>query len=401
MTDKITDSPKLKLNDLITLDIGPIAHGGHFISRHNGQVVFVRHAITDEIAVVKITSIGSKIAFGDAIEILKPSTDRVIAPCKYSSPELCGGCDFQHISMTAQLKLKKLVIEEQFERIANIKINPEVLNAGIDSGLHWRTHLDFAISRNNKVGLYAFKTKEVIEIDECLIAVDAINQLDIFKSKWDGDERLSVFASSLNEVSIHRLDKNISGPSEINEVVEGNSYNISHGSFWQSHKNAPKILINKLMEFANFETGDRVCDLYGGVGLFTAPILKIIGETGEIHLIETNNRCIKDAKKIFEKEKNVIIHHGKVEQKLGKIKNIDAIVMDPPRTGATKQVINQIVEKKARSIIYISCDPSSLARDTKILLNSSYSLDKIIGLDLFPMTHHIECIASFTLEKKI
>jgi tRNA/tmRNA/rRNA uracil-C5-methylase (TrmA/RlmC/RlmD family) len=400
MTNKIIDSPKLKLNDLITVDIGPIAHGGHFISRHNGQVVFVRHAITDEIAVVKITSIGSKIAFGDAIEILKPSTDRVIAPCKYSSPELCGGCDFQHISMTAQLKLKKLVIEEQFERIANIKINPEVLNAGIDSGLHWRTHLDFAISRNNNVGLYAFKTKEVIEIDECLIAVDAINQLDIFKSKWDGDERLSVFASSLNEVSIHRSDKKISGPSEINEVVEGKSYNISHGSFWQSHINAPKILIKKLMEFANLELGDRVCDLYGGVGLFTAPILEIIGEVGEIHLIENNSRCIKDAKKIFENQKNVIIHHGKVEQKLGRIKNIDVIIMDPPRTGATKQVINQIIEKKARSIIYISCDPASLARDTKILLNNSYSLDKIIGLDLFPMTHHIECIASFILKKK-
>ena len=401
MTDKITDSPKLKLNDLITLDIGPIAHGGHFISRHNGQVVFVRHAITDEIAIVRITSIGSKIAFGDTIEILKPSKDRVIAPCKYSSPELCGGCDFQHISTAAQLKLKQLVVEEQFERIANIKISPEILNAGIVSGLHWRTHLDFAISNNGKVGLYSFKTKEVVEIDECLIAVNAINQLDIFKSKWDGDERLNVFASSLKEVSIHRSDQKISGPSKINEVVEGNSYTISHGSFWQSHKNAPKILIKKIIEFANLELGDRVCDLYGGVGLFTAPILKVIGEIGEIHLIESNSRCIKDAKKIFENKKSVIIHHGKVEQKLGKIKNIDVIIMDPPRTGATKQVINQIIEKKARSIIYISCDPASLARDTKNLLNSSYSLDKIIGLDLFPMTHHIECIASFTLEKKI
>ena len=401
MINQKTDNTKLKLDDLITLNIGPIAHGGHFVARHNGQVVFVRHAITDEIAVVKITTVGSKIAFGDAIEILKHSKDRVKAPCQYSSPELCGGCDFQHISIAAQLKLKKIVIKEQFERIANIKIDPEVINGGIDSGLHWRTHLDFAISKNGKVGLYSFKTKEVVEIEECLIAVDPINQSNIFDSKWDGDERLNVFASSLNEVSIHRSDKKISGPSEINEVVEGNTYNISHGSFWQSHKNAPKILINKLIKLANFELGDRVCDLYGGVGLFTAPIVKIIGQDGEIHLIENNNRCIKDAKKIFEYEKNVIIHHGKVEQKLGKIKNIDVIIMDPPRTGATKQVINQIIEKKARSIVYISCDPASLARDTKKLLNSSYSLDKIIGLDLFPMTHHIECIASFILEKKI
>ena len=153
------------------------------------------------------------------------------------------------------------------------------------------------------------------------------------------------------------------------------------------------------MEFANFKLGDRVCDLYGGVGLFTAPILKKIGDNGEIHLIESNSSCINDAKKIFENKKNVIIHHGKVEQKLGGIKSIDAIIMDPPRTGATKQVINQIIEKKARFIIYISCDPASLARDTKILLENSYSLDKIIGLDLFPMTHHIECMASFTIKE--
>ena len=399
MVYKLSVDSELKLDDLITLNIGPIAHGGHFISRHNGKVIFVRHALTDETAVVKITSIGSKIAFGNAIKILKPSKDRVTPKCKYSSPELCGGCDFQHISTAAQLKLKKLIIKDQFERIANININPDMLDAGSDSGLHWRVNLDFAVSNNGKIGLYAFKTKNVVEIDECLIAVDAINQLDIFKSKWDGNDRLNVFASSLNEVSIHRSDKNISGPSKINEIIEGNSYNISHGSFWQSHKNAPKILIKKLMEFANFKLGDRVCDLYGGVGLFTAPILKKIGDTGEIHLIESNSRCINDAKKIFENKKNVIIHHGKVEQKLGGIKSIDAIIMDPPRTGATKQVINQIIEKKARFIIYISCDPASLARDTKILLENSYSLNKIIGLDLFPMTHHIECMASFTIKE--
>ena len=400
MINKILDEPKLKLNDIIKLSIGPVAHGGHFISRHNGQVIFVRHAITDEIAIVKITSIGSKIAFGDAIKILKPSKDRVIAPCKYSSPGLCGGCDFQHISIATQLKLKKLVVEEQFKRIADIIINPEILNAGIVSGLHWRTHLDFAISKNGKVGLYSFKTKEVVEIDKCLIAVEAINQLDIFKDKWNGDKRLSVFASSSKEVSIHRSDKKISGPSKINEVVEGNSYTISYGSFWQSHKNAPKILIKKIIEFANLKIGDRVCDLYGGVGLFTAPILKVIGEVGEIHLIESSKRCIQDAKKNFENEKNVVIHHGKVEQKLGKIKNIDVIIMDPPRTGSTKQVINQIIEKKARSIIYISCDPTTLARDTKVLLKNYYLLDEIIGLDIFPMTHHIECIASFKIKKE-
>ena len=102
---------------------------------------------------------------------------------------------------------------------------------------------------------------------------------------------------------------------------------------------------------------------------------------------------------MFQNLKNIIIHHGKVEQKLGKIKNIDIIILDPPRNGAGKQVIHQIIDKKPKSIVYVSCDPASLARDTKILIENNYTLKNIVGLDLFPMTHHIECIASFTNKK--
>ena len=102
---------------------------------------------------------------------------------------------------------------------------------------------------------------------------------------------------------------------------------------------------------------------------------------------------------MFQSNKNIIIHHGKVEQKLGKIKNIDIIILDPPRNGAGKQVIHQIIDKKPKSIVYVSCDPASLARDIKILIENNYILDNVIGLDLFPMTHHIECIVSFKKQK--
>ena len=158
-------------------------------------------------------------------------------------------------------------------------------------------------------------------------------------------------------------------------------------------------MIQKVIKYADIKLGDSVCDLYGGVGLFTAPIAELIGETGEIHLIERDNDCIRDAKKMFQNKKNIIIHHGKVEQKLNKIKNIDIIVLDPPRNGAGKQVIKQIIDKKPKSIVYVSCDPASLARDTKILLENNYTLNNLIGLDLFPMTHHIECVASFSKQK--
>ena len=386
----------LAIGDIITLNVGNIANGGHFIGRHNDQIVFVRHSLTGERANVKITAVNSKFAFGDAIEILKKSKDRVNAPCKYAHPEGCGGCDFQHIDPIAQLNLKKIVIQDQFKRIAKIEINPEIISKDSLGGLNWRTRLNLAISENKKLGLHAHKSNKIIEIDECLIAVEGINKSEIFNKKWEYEDNIKISYSSDNDMNISQLGKNISGPDKLNEVVDDNKYYISPKSFWQSHKNAPHFILEQVLKFANIKEGERVCDLYGGVGLFTLPISKILGENGEVHLIEVNSVCIADATEMFADIKNIFIHHGTVEQKLGSIKKINTIILDPPRNGVSKQVINQMIEKKPQTIIYVSCNPSTLARDTKILIDNNYTLTNIVGLDLFPMTHHVECVASFT-----
>ena len=386
----------LAIGDIITLNVGNIANGGHFIGRHNDQIVFVRHSLTGERANVKITAVNSKFAFGDAIEILKKSKDRVNAPCKYAHPEGCGGCDFQHIDPIAQLNLKKIVIQDQFKRIAKIEINPEIISEDSLKGLNWRTRLNLAISENKKLGLHAHKSNKIIEIDECLIAVEGINKSEIFNKKWENEDNIKISYSSDDDMNISQLGKNISGSDKLNEVVDDNKYYISPKSFWQSHKNAPHFILEQVLKFANIKEGERVCDLYGGVGLFTLPISKILGVNGEVHLIETNRTCIADANEMFADTKNIFIHNGTVEQKLGSIKKINTIILDPPRNGVSKQVINQMIEKKPQTIIYVSCNPSTLARDAKILVDNNYTLTNIVGLDLFPMTHHIECVASFT-----
>ena len=387
---------RLSVGQLITLEIGPVAHGGHFVARHNGRVVFVRHAITGEKALVRITSVTSKIAHGDAIEVLSSSQDRVLSQCIYSGPSGCGGCDFQHISIEAQRIFKKFIIQDQFKRIAKIDIEPEFIHVEPENGLHWRTRFDFSISKNGKVGFFSYKTKEVCEIDKCMIAVDKINESDLFERKWKGEERVEVSVSSIDEMNIRRAGRSISGPSQLHQIVENEQLIISPDSFWQSHLNAPQALVKLVMQYMDLKPGDKVCDLYGGAGLFTSPILKRIQEIGVVHLVENDRRCIKDAKKIFRKNKNVIIHAGKVEEKLSNIKDVDVILLDPPRNGAGKKVINEIISKNPKSIIYVSCDPASLARDTKLLIETSFSLDKITGVDLFPMTHHIECVSSFS-----
>ena len=386
----------LDIGDIITLDIGSIANGGHFIARHNNQIIFVRHSIPGEKANVKITAVNSKFAFGDAIEILKKSKDRVEAPCKYARPEGCGGCDFQHIKSQAQSILKRTVIQDQFKRIAKIEVIPELISTEPSNGLNWRSRLNLSVSENKNLGFRAYRSNKIIEVDECLIALKGINDSEIFSKKWDNENNLKISYSSERDINISQFGKTVSGSNNLREVVDDNKYEISPQSFWQSHKNAPRLLLEQVIKFANIKKSQKICDLYGGVGLFTLPISKLTGENGEVHLIEMDSICIKDASKMFGDVKNIFIHHGKVEQKLGSIKKIDTIILDPPRNGVSKQVINQMIEKKPKSIIYVSCNPSTLARDSKNLLDNKYALSNIVGLDLFPMTHHIECVAYFT-----
>jgi tRNA/tmRNA/rRNA uracil-C5-methylase (TrmA/RlmC/RlmD family) len=387
----------LKVGDRITVEIGPIAHGGHFIARHKGQVIFVRYGITGEEAVVEITSTSSKLARGDAIEILKASEDRVVPPCKYAVPGGCGGCNFQHIEISAQLELKRSVIREQFSRLGRIEIDLDVLSVEPTNGLHWRTRMDFAISKNGKPGLYSARSKEVTEIDKCLIAVEAINDPAMFARNWKGEDRLEVAVSSSGEKNVSRGGRSISGPTQLHEVVGEHTYEISPTSFWQSHSAAPQTLTKLVMDLMALRPGDQVCDLYGGVGLFTAPMAEDVGDIGKVHLIESSHRATQDALKIFEKMKNVVVHSGRVEQKLPLINRVDVILLDPPRTGAGEMVIKQMLAKKPRTIVYVSCDPASMARDARALEEGGYHLNHIVGFDLFPMTQHVECVARFSL----
>ena len=284
-------------------------------------------------------------------------------------------------------------------RISKIKVNPKMISTEPADGLNWRTRFDFAVSENGRIGLYASKTKNVIEIDECSIAVKDINNSGVFSKKWNESDRIRVSASSSNQLNISRGSKTIDGPKKIHEIVGSHIYDISPQSFWQSHTHAPLLLSNLAIDFMKLNPGDIVCDLFGGVGLFTMPIARMVGDDGHVHLVELSSQAVRDASKIFKDYTNVSIHKGSVDRKLPRIKNVDIILLDPPRSGAGKKVVDQIISKNPRVVVYISCDPATLARDAKFLQDSGYEIDKINAIDLFPMTHHIECIVRFIPKK--
>jgi len=394
---------RLEVGQVIELVIGPVAHGGHFVARHNGQVIFVRHGITNELVKIKITAVSSKIAHADVIEVLTAAPSRVSPPCQHAGK--CGGCDFQHIDLLTQRKLKAEIIKEQFMRIGKIDLpllgfDLEVNEVEPTDGLHWRTRMDFAVSPGGKIGFFGARSNEVVEISQCVIADERMNVGDLAARSWKSDARVEVAVSSTSEVSVMRSGRSISGPTQIVEQVGGNSFKISPEVFWQSHKSAPVTLVKAALAQLGVKGNDHVCDLYSGVGLFAAAILKELGDQGFITLIESDKNAVVDARKVFANKNNVKILQGLVAQQLPIVKRADLILLDPPRTGAGEVVIKQMIKLKPRKIVYVACDPAALARDSKTLIDAGYKLDHISAYDLFPMTQHIECVAGFSPAKR-
>jgi tRNA/tmRNA/rRNA uracil-C5-methylase (TrmA/RlmC/RlmD family) len=394
-TNKVSNA-KLKIGDRLTVEIGNIAYGGHFIAKHNGQIIFVRHGITGEKAIIEITGTSSKVVRADVVEILEPSPARVTAPCKFAHAHGCGGCDFQHIDLTFQRELKRRVVVEQFSRLGGLDVELDVKGVEPLSGLHWRTRMDFAVSPSGRIGLFGNRSNEVVEIDDCLISAESMKVNDVSARKWNGKERVELAVSTVGEVNISRGGRSISGPTELTEVVNGLTYKVSAVSFWQAHVKAPTTLVTEAMELLGLREGDSVCDLYGGVGLFAAAMSKRVGAAGRVHLIELDKRATSDAKKGFALTRNVEIHIGRVESELKKIARADVLLLDPPRTGAGAEVVDQMLRLAPRTIVYVSCDPGTLARDAKLLTGGGYSISHLVGYDLFPMTSHIECVVQFT-----
>jgi tRNA/tmRNA/rRNA uracil-C5-methylase (TrmA/RlmC/RlmD family) len=399
----------LQVGQRLTVDIEKIAHGGHFIARHeseNGKkaVIFVRHAIPGEKVEIEITSTSSNFIRADVINVISPSPDRVQAPCAYSHRDGCGGCDFQHISISRQRTLKSEVIKEQFERIAKMDISVEVEEVG--EPLHWRTRVTATTDSNGALGFYSSRSHRVIPVKDCLIALPEIGIAAMSTQKLSPDVRIEIAYSSEGERMVAEAPKSgdgkfrqNTGPAVLHERVGEELLQVSQRSFWQGHKRAPEVLTEVVRNFAQLQEGEVVLDLYGGVGLFTSACLKDVGTSGSIHLIEGSKDATADAKNNFASESNVEISTGDVAKIITRINRTDVVILDPPREGAGKEVVQEITRLTPRSIVYVACDPAALARDTAYLKENGYNLEKIRAFDLFPMTHHIESIALFSSSK--
>jgi tRNA/tmRNA/rRNA uracil-C5-methylase (TrmA/RlmC/RlmD family) len=384
--------------------IEKVAHGGHFIARYEGAVIFVRHGIPGEECDIEITSTGSSFNRADVVDVITPSPDRVSAPCRFAHRNGCGGCDFQHISLTRQRNLKSDVIIEQFARIAKMDIEVDVEE--VSGPLGWRTRCAAVTTKAGALGFYQARSHKIIPVDDCRILVPEMKFSELAQHGAKGDHRIEISISNTGERTIATAlsgDESplriTDGPDTAHYTVGESSFEVSQKSFWQSHKDAPRVLTDAVLQYALLREGDHVLDLYGGVGLFAASFLTQIGQSGSVDIVEGSKSATADAARNFLGKANVHIYTGDVARLITRFSTADVIVLDPPREGAGKDVIGHCAQLQPRSIVYVACDPAALARDTGYLREAGYELESMRAFDLFPMTHHIESVAKFVPSK--
>ncbi len=398
--EKTERKADLSVGQHFVVTIEKIAHGGHFIARHLGAVIFVRHAIPGEEVEIEITSTGSSFNRADVVKVVSASSDRVSAPCQFAHRAGCGGCDFQHISLERQRQLKSEVITEQFARIAKKEVSVQVEEVG--GPLGYRTRFTAVTTRDGALGFRQARSNKVVPVSDCRILQPELTYQDLSNRKWKGDLQVEVSISSTGERTIatgYSRDESpvrtSEGPDIATYLVNEFPLEVSQRSFWQSHKEAPRVLTEAVLKFAQVKSGDHLLDLYGGVGLFTSQLLELVGESGRVDLVEGSKSATGDALRNFAEHSNVGIHTGDVEKILPRFSKADVIILDPPREGAGKNVVQSMVSLKPRAIVYVACDPAALARDSAYLESSGYQLVEIRAFDLFPMTQHIESVALF------
>ena len=403
--DPNDDRPASLVGTRFEAQIGKVAHGGHCVTRYDGRVVFVRHALPGETVTVQITDgrAGDRFLLGDAVEVLEPSEHRVVPRCRFAGPGKCGGCDWQHCELTYQRELKAAVVAEQFQRLADLEVDVAVeALPGDEQGMRWRTRTEFAIDASGAAGLRRHHSHEIIAVDECLISTERIIETGVLGRRWPSATSVDVVDASGEPRAVTvPLPHRSSTVQYVTERVEAGDWSaefrLSARGFWQAHPGAAATFVAHVMRVLAPQPGERAMDLYAGVGLFALALADAVGPTGAVLAIESDVRAFADAKANLRLHPEIEVRRGKVDRALKPLVrqgiHTDLVVLDPPRTGAGKSVIKDIAALAPRAIAYVACDPAALARDVAYARDAGYGIRSLRAFDAFPMTHHVECIA--------
>ncbi|MDP9430739.1 MAG: TRAM domain-containing protein [Actinomycetota bacterium] len=405
--------------------VGPVAHGGHCVARHEGRVVFVRHTLPGERVVVRVTEDRQPgFCRADAVEVLEAAPDRVARPCPYSGPGRCGGCDWQHVAPDGQRRLKAAVVREQLTRLAGLSRDDAVVRdltvEELPGGpLRWRTRARFAVDRAGAPGLHRHRSHELVLLEDCPITVVPAARA-VLDRRWPGAGAVDVAVDAAGAVTTTRLDRR--GKPQSTRVLPagedgggwddgmepagraarsaaGRDWEVEGTGFWQVHPAAADALAGAVAAFAVVRTGETVLDLYAGAGLFGGALAPAAGTGGRVVCVEADEAACAATEANLAALPQAEVWQGDVDAEglTGLLTELegtpDVVVLDPPRAGAGAAVSRVLAAAGPRAVVYVACDSSSLGRDVAAFAEGGYRLAGLRAFDAFPMTAHVECVA--------
>ncbi len=410
-------------DDTFELTLDEMVHGGQALGRHAGRAIFVPYAIPGERILARLTDDRGRYAFAAGVTLLEPSPHRVEPRCPHFGPGGCGGCHFQHIDYAAQPGYKRDVVIDQLTRIGGF--SDPVVHPTLPSPDAWayRHHATFHVDAEGNLCFVGTDNQTLIPIEECHIIrpelldlfyelnLDGIPELDRVRLQSGSDGDLMAILSTRDDeapelevtlpVSINFLlsdnePVNLIGASHVTYAVRGRRFRVTAGGFFQVNLPQAAALVDLVLSRLDLRGGESVLDLYAGVGLFTAFIAE---RASLVTSVESYPPAVTDADENLADLDNIDLIEGNVEDVLPDLDGpFDAAVLDPPRTGLDVRALDALVAHAPGRIVYVSCEPSTLARDAKRLVKHGYRLVDVQPMDMFPQTYHIECVALMSRE---
>ncbi len=408
------------VSDTIDLQLDDLAYGGDAVGRYGGQVVFVPLGLPGERVRVTLVRRQKRYARGRIVEIQEPSPQRVAPPCPYYGR--CGGCQLQHLSYPGQLEHKRRVVAAQLERIGRQEGVTVLPTLGMEDPWRYRNNVQASLTDEGELGFLAAGSNRVVPVAHCLLLHPLLDDL------WAGParevalrgagrvERLSLRAglatgerlvilegvrgrvpdlpaeggASWVQSRAHGAARVLRGKGDLVEVLAGRRLRISAEAFFQVNTAQAEVLVAVAARMLALAGTETLLDAYCGVGTFA---LTAGRRAGRVIGIESAAGAIVDALANRHEGEPAEFLVGRVEEVLPGVEaHIDAVILDPPRAGCAREVLEALAAREPGRIVYVPCDPATLARDVAVLSEHGYRPEQVQPVDMFPQTYHVETV---------